>query len=165
MWLNIFFLFSIIMVSIYFFKIKQINPYKNCFINNNQMKVTPINDFFNISMFASKYDKFDYMFIIYPQKYHFFINKEYLIYHPTNQKHIDSILRKYYCPKQYDLAYKIPLNSVSFLPKVVCHQNLEYLQKHVYDMDFKIFCMKSNSLIDPLEGIMTIIKMYLEEQH
>ena len=94
------------------------------------------NEIFKISIFKSKHEINSYMLILYPQRYHFFIEEDKLIYHPSN-KYLDSILKQYRCDGDFELAYQFLMNdkqrNISFIPKVVCHRKLKYLKMFIYE--------------------------------
>ena len=69
-------------------------------------------DFFNMSIFKSNFEINNFMLLIQPQNYHFFIENKKLIYHPNN-KHLDGLLKQYSCESGFELAYNLPLNIIS----------------------------------------------------
>ena len=93
------------------------------------------NEIFKISIYKSKHEINSYMLILYPQRYHFFIEEDKLIYHPRN-KNLDSILKQYRCDGEFELAYQFLMKekkrNISFIPKVVCHRKLKYLKMFIY---------------------------------
>ena len=125
-----------------------------------------INNFFNISIYKSSYVSDNFMIIIKPQNYHFFIEKSHndyrLIYHPPNN-HLDGILSQYNCDKNFELVYNLPLwwkteKILDPIPRVICHKNLQYLKKYIYPLNNIIFSKNYNDLQTPLKGILNIIR-------
>lgn len=87
----------------------------------------------------------DYMLVLYPQAFHFFVETRQLIYHGRDVKN-----EHYDCPPSYQLAYTINVSS-SKVPKFVCHKNIEYLQKYVYTE--KVYTKPFPTLQNPLAVI------------
>ena len=79
---------------------------KKRLINNKKVYT----DFFNIAIFKSRFEEHNYMLIIQPQNYHFFIENNKLIYHPNN-RHLDGLLKQYSCDSGFELAYSLPINN------------------------------------------------------
>ena len=108
-----------------------INIYENLYIRNLIKTRLYNNTFFKISIFKSKYEPNNFMLIIYPQEYHFFIENERLIYHPNN-KYLDGILSKYICnDNDFELVYNLQFDSHPIIPKVTCHKKLKYLKINI----------------------------------
>ena len=100
------------------------------------------------------------MFIIYPQEYHFFLEKDRLIYHPNN-KHLDGILTQYFCrdDERFELAYNLHLNVSPPVPKVICHRKLNFLKRYIYATDQ---CLHTKTF-DQLQNPVTAIKKIIED--
>ena len=148
----------------YLFIFHPINIYKNLHLRDlmNHNKNNPHHhhhyycyDFFKISIYKSKYEKNNFMLIIYPQEYHFFIENDQLIYHPNN-KYLDGILKQYFCDDDddFELAYNINLNVSS--PKVICHKKLNFLKRNVY-ADKSTYIKTFDELQNPINAIKKII--------
>ena len=145
-------------------------------INKNKLLFNNNIDFFSISIYKSNYEKNNYMFIIRPQNYHFFLENDKFIYHPKN-KHLDGLLKQYYChdynndnnntnnnnndndnEKEFELAYNLlPLSlpppsslssSQSLIPKIICHKKLKYLKLYIYKemIYYKVFYNLQNPI-------------------
>ena len=135
-------------------------------INKNKKKKGKENeyhyDFYNISIFKSSFEANNYMLIIQPQNYHFFIENGELIYHP---KKLDSLLKKYLCNNNnnndkdnFELAYKLPLSDkTSPFPKIICHRNLNYLKLYIYKPENIIHYKYFHELQTPINAITAII--------
>ena len=134
--------------------------YNDSFIkydNKNLLNNYNLNDLFNISIYKSKYEPNNYMIIVNPQEYHFFLENEKLIYHPNNNN-LDGILKQYYCNENFELAYELHSN---ISPKVICHRKLSYLKSNIFHNKYiykKIF----NELQNPINGIKIIINDMLK---
>ena len=140
--------------------------YKNLFIHNllkniHKNKLDNI-DFFNVSMYKSEYERNNFMIIIKPQNYHFFIESEKFIYHPKN-KHLDGILKQYYCNKGFELAYTLPINdNTSFpIPKVICHKKLKYLKANIYKPENILVYKSFYDLQNPFTAINEGLKDFI----
>ena len=135
MLLTIFIILVTLIILIILTKKYPMEIYRNAFIANIPFPNSLLrlhNNLFKISVFQSKYEKNNFMMIIYPQHYHFFIQDSIsLIYHPNND-YLDAVLKQYRCNTDFELAYKIPINNTSFSPKVICHRKLSYLKKYIY---------------------------------
>lgn len=120
-------------------------------------------DFFNVALFKSSFEKNNFMLIIQPQNYHFFIENDKLIYHPNNQ-HLDGLLRQYSCQREYDLVYSMPLkNDKNLYPKVICHKNLKYLKSRIYKAPNLFYYKKFEELQEPMNAINIVIRDIIEK--
>ena len=157
----------------------EINPYKNSFIftnddsndnnnnnnNNYDEQLSSLNVFYNIAIYKSIYNDLNFMIVINPQRYYFFLENGKLIYHPKSQKkYTDGILKNYFCRSDLlELAYDIPLTKddkdIILPPTVICHLNLTYLEKYIYnDKGYKI---NFDNFVEPLDGISYAIEKLL----
>lgn len=101
---------------------------------NNEFADYTVHSMFNLTVYQSPYEPGCFMLILNPQRYHFFIERGKIIYHPL--KCTDGILKQYACLKDYEHAYLLPVVSKDDRhppsPKVICHRKLDYLTKYVY---------------------------------
>ena len=151
--------------------------YNNLFITTLlkiKIKISSINnnnnyyfDFYNISILQSMFEKNNFMFVIQPQNYHFFLENERLIYHPNN-KHLDGLLKQYSCPRDFELAYNLlPIiddkKSGNKFPKVICHKNLKYLKSYVYKLENIIHYRVFFELMNPINAIGIVLNDIIGE--
>ena len=145
-------------------------------LNNQQLRRKSINhtkeDFFNISIYKSKYENNNFMLIIKPQNFHFFIENNKLFYHPRNN-HLDGVLKQYYCGEGLELAYNLPVtenkhkrgnalnhqlhSSLSFAPTIICHKKLKYLKSQIYTPTNIIKYRSFYDLQNPINAIHNIL--------
>ena len=145
---------------IYLLMCHPVNIYENLHIKNlikynKNPYNSSISEFFKISIYKSNYEANNFMLIIYPQEYHFFIENEQLIYHPNNE-YLDGILKQYFCNNDFEFAYNLHLNVSPPIPKVICHKKLKYLKTNIYaneSMHTKTF----DELQNPINAIKIII--------
>ena len=155
-------LFFIIIITVC---ISFLNVYKNSYIYgiNKKNNLYNLNTFYSVTLYKSNYDSNqNFMIIINPQKYHFFIEKDILIYHPREQ---DGILKKYSCPSFYELVYNFDISNnddLIMLPKVFCHLNLNYLKTYIYNIGDALYTINLNEITNPLIGIKKIIHNVLK---
>ena len=140
--------------------------YNNLFItnllNNNKKNKKLINnkdiylDFYNISIFKSNFEMNNYMILIKPQNYYFFIENNKLIYHP-NSKNMDGLLKQYSCDIGFELAYNLQLKNNNFaFPRIICHRSLSYL-KSIYKFENLIHYKYFHELQTPINAITLLI--------
>ena len=146
--------------------------YHDCFINNNNNPIDRLkrfnekegSSFYSMSVFTDNNNNNDFMIILYPQRYHFFVenNGNEIFYHPLYDN--DGILKQYYCQDQsLDLVYNITRNP----PVVTCHKNLKYLKKYVYKQQQQqppIYTENFDEFKQPLECLFKFLK-YIKNSH
>lgn len=157
-------IFLIIIFQLLFYPI---NIYENLYMINLMKNINiPFynNDFFKISIYKSKFDSKNFMLIIHPQQYHFFIENEKLIYHPNN-KYLDGILKQYFCNNDdnFELAYNLNINVFPPIPKVICHKNLKYLKTNIY-FNQNIYTKYFDELQNPINAIKMIINDIIKNE-
>ena len=119
-------------------------------------------DFFNVTVFKSSFEEYNFMLIIQPQNYHFFIENNKLIYHQNN-RHLDGLLKQYSCDYGFELAYRLPLNNnKNKFPRVVCHKNLKYLKSNIYKPQNIIHYKKFETLQNPINAIKVTLNDIIE---
>ena len=105
---------------------------------------------YNMSVFTDYNNNSNFMIILNPQQYHFFIeNENEIFYHPNSDDYNDGVLKQYFCQDQsLDLVYSVLENP----PIVTCHKNLKYLKKYVYKKE-PIYVRQFDEFKQPLECI------------
>ena len=145
---------------------------------NNSLQNYTAHSLFNVKVYVNDLEPLCFMIIINPQRYHFFIERGVLIYHPGKQQEIlqhDAILKQYRClpSNEFELAYLMPTTTtikttnqgVDQLtsmknPKVICHRNLSYLIKHVYVNE--VYSHNYNHFQKPLVVLSDVFKRLLK---
>ena len=130
---------------------------RNLLIFNNN------NNFYTLEVYQSLEEVNCYLLIINPQKYHFFIENNRIIYHPANVK--DNILKNYKCLNEFEAAYLIPHETSTqekniMYPTVICHRNLNYLKRNIYTKKF--YYKTFNTLQKPFKVVANFLKILVK---